>query len=116
MWCSRRLTIATIICLPLTFLTGYFVRIARLAHPCILFNVDPQGMNFEAQWSVHSNSDLLYVLFALDICTTSTDNAITHSFWKVAIPIMAVIIPLFVLPDIKRMIHYVEKKHLLNKL
>lgn len=72
--------------------------------------MDPQGMNFEAEWSVKYHSDLLYVLSASDTCTTSTDLTITHSFWEVAIPIMAVIIPLFVLPDIKRMIHYVEKR------
>ncbi|KAF7322699.1 CorA-like protein [Mycena chlorophos] len=38
----RRLTLATIIFLPLTLLTGYF------------------GMNFGAMWSVHNNSDLLF--------------------------------------------------------
>ncbi|KAG7100027.1 hypothetical protein E1B28_001813 [Marasmius oreades] len=68
----RRLTLATIICLPLTLLTGYF------------------GMNFSPMWSVNENSDLL--------------------FWKIAIPIMAVIIPLFLMPDIKRVIRYIGKR------
>ncbi|KAF9260846.1 hypothetical protein L218DRAFT_962182 [Marasmius fiardii PR-910] len=68
----RRLTLATIICLPLTLLTGYF------------------GMNFSPMWSVEQNSDLL--------------------FWKIAIPLMAFIIPLFLLPDIKRVFRYIVKR------
>ncbi|PBK76542.1 hypothetical protein ARMSODRAFT_948349 [Armillaria solidipes] len=73
----RRLTIATIICLPLTLLTGYF------------------GMNFATMWSVQSNSDLL--------------------FWEIAIPVMCLVIPLAIWPDIMRMVHYVKKKMLTRK-
>ncbi|RDB29445.1 Cobalt/magnesium transport protein CorA [Hypsizygus marmoreus] len=68
----RRLTLATIIFLPLTLLTGYF------------------GMNFDPMWSVNKNSDLL--------------------FWEIAIPVMAIVIPAFCLPDIYRLIHYMQKK------
>ncbi|KAK7464367.1 hypothetical protein VKT23_006534 [Stygiomarasmius scandens] len=68
----RRLTLATIICLPLTLLTGYF------------------GMNFEPMWSVNKNSDLL--------------------FWKIALPLMAVVVPLSLFPDIKRAVQYLHKK------
>jgi len=61
----RRLTVATIICLPLTVLTGYF------------------GMNFVSFWSIHNNSDLF--------------------FWKLAIPIVAFVIPLALLSDLKNL-------------
>ncbi|PPR02360.1 hypothetical protein CVT24_011704 [Panaeolus cyanescens] len=70
----RLLTLATIICLPLTLLTGYF------------------GMNFASMWSVQNNSDIL--------------------FWEIALPIMAVVIPLAMLEDIKKLFHYIQKKTL----
>ncbi|THU96871.1 hypothetical protein K435DRAFT_819335 [Dendrothele bispora CBS 962.96] len=68
----RRLTLATIICLPLTLLTGYF------------------GMNFTPMWSVQQNSDLL--------------------FWKIALPLMAVVVPLSLSSDIKRAYQYLTQK------
>ncbi|KAJ7756783.1 hypothetical protein DFH07DRAFT_819920 [Mycena maculata] len=45
----RRLTLATIIFLPLTLLTGYF------------------GMNFHKMWSVQQNSDLLFWIISLPV-------------------------------------------------
>ncbi|KAF8585122.1 hypothetical protein K439DRAFT_1082558 [Ramaria rubella] len=68
----RRLTLATIICLPLTFLSGYF------------------GMNFQHQWSVHHNSDVL--------------------FWEIALPAMVVVITLFMWSDFISLKHFLEKK------
>ncbi|KAL4068945.1 hypothetical protein V8B97DRAFT_2024594 [Scleroderma yunnanense] len=48
------------------------------------------GMNFEAMWSVKFHSDLF--------------------FWEVAIPVMLVVVPLFMWPDIKRLVHYTKKR------
>ncbi|KAG6911291.1 hypothetical protein DXG01_002130 [Tephrocybe rancida] len=49
-----------------------------------------QGMNFESMWSVNLHSDLL--------------------FWEIALPLMAVIVPLFMWSDIKALWHYIQKK------
>lgn len=69
----RRLTLATIIFLPLTLLTGYF------------------GMNFDNMWTVHhGHSDLI--------------------FWIIALPVMAIVIPIFMWNDLQRMAHYLAKR------
>ncbi|KAF7314390.1 hypothetical protein MKEN_00911700 [Mycena kentingensis (nom. inval.)] len=72
----RVLTMITIICLPLTFVSGYF------------------GMNFTGVTWTTEWSDVL--------------------FWIIAIPCVIVISPLFIIPDIKRMIHYFQTKRLLS--
>ncbi|TFY79352.1 hypothetical protein EWM64_g4661 [Hericium alpestre] len=75
----RRLTLATIIFLPLTLLTGYF------------------GMNFENMWSVnHGHSDRI--------------------FWAIALPLMAIVVPIFTMPDLRRLIHYVKKRMVAKKV
>ncbi|KAJ7757577.1 hypothetical protein B0H16DRAFT_1721311 [Mycena metata] len=72
----RVLTMITIICLPLTFVSGYF------------------GMNFEVENWETEWSDVL--------------------FWIIALPCIAVISPLFIIPDIKKMWHYIQTRKLLK--
>ncbi|KAJ7608799.1 hypothetical protein FB45DRAFT_945952 [Roridomyces roridus] len=74
----RLLTMITIICLPLTFVSGYF------------------GMNFEDQPWTTAWTDVL--------------------FWIISLPLVAVISPLFIIPDIKRVYHYIRTRHLLKGL
>ncbi|KAF7312057.1 Magnesium-like protein [Mycena indigotica] len=90
----RRLTLATIIFLPLTLLTGYF------------------GMNFEGMWSVHGHSDLLQVFDIIH----ERHTHFYSSFWEIALPVMAVVLPIFITPDIKRIIHYVQKHILMKRI
>ncbi|KAF7361048.1 hypothetical protein MSAN_01135400 [Mycena sanguinolenta] len=72
----RLLTMITIICLPMTFVSGYF------------------GMNFDNEAWRHEWSDVL--------------------FWIVALSGVLVISLLFVIPDIKRMWHYIQTRKLLK--
>ncbi|KAJ7819957.1 hypothetical protein B0H14DRAFT_1350879 [Mycena olivaceomarginata] len=72
----RLLTMITIICLPLTFVSGYF------------------GMNFDDEPWITEHTDVL--------------------FWIIALPAIAVISPLFIIPDIKRMWHYIQTRKLLK--
>ena len=36
--------------------------------------------------------------------------------WAIALPIMAIVLPLFIAPDIRRMVHYVQKWMLTKKV
>ncbi|KAI0937315.1 hypothetical protein AcW1_001327 [Taiwanofungus camphoratus] len=75
----RRLTLATIIFLPLTLLTGYF------------------GMNFENMWSImHGHSDVV--------------------FWIIALPVMAIVVPIFMWSDLQNSAHYLQKRLIKRKL
>ncbi|KAI0042584.1 hypothetical protein FA95DRAFT_1610076 [Auriscalpium vulgare] len=55
------------------------------------------GMNFDNMWSIHHNhTDLV--------------------FWAIAIPVMAIVFPLFMWSDITRMRHYIQKKVLVRNV
>ncbi|KAJ7147974.1 hypothetical protein C8R46DRAFT_421759 [Mycena filopes] len=72
----RVLTMITIICLPLTFVSGYF------------------GMNFDHESWIEEWTDIL--------------------FWIIALPSVVVISPMFIIPDIKKMWHYIQTRRLLK--
>ncbi|KAJ6520435.1 hypothetical protein C8R45DRAFT_1205404 [Mycena sanguinolenta] len=74
----RLLTMITIICLPMTFVSGYF------------------GMNFDKESFVSAWSDVL--------------------FWIISLPLVLVISPLFIIPDLKRMWHYIQTRKLLKMI
>ncbi|KAJ7201401.1 hypothetical protein GGX14DRAFT_656755 [Mycena pura] len=77
----RVLTMITIICLPLTFVSGYF------------------GMNFEGE----SGQGVAWTTEWTDVL-----------FWIISLPLVLVISPLFIIPDIKKMIHYIKTRKLLR--
>ncbi|KAI0055426.1 hypothetical protein BV25DRAFT_1815607 [Artomyces pyxidatus] len=70
----RRLTTISVICLPLTFLTGY----------C--------GMNFTRQWTIRplDHSDVI--------------------FWIIALPMLAILIPIFLYKDAIRTVQYIKSR------
>lgn len=63
-------------------------------------------MNFEAMWSIHNNSDLLSV-FSLLFWNQVADSK--SSFWKIALPIMVLVVPLALWGDLQKFWHYIQK-------
>lgn len=64
-------------------------------------------MNFDRMWSVkHNHSDVMYVISLISKYMCLQRN----SYWIIAIPLMAIVVPLFLLNDLKRMVHFVQKK------
>jgi hypothetical protein len=53
-------------------------------------------------------------LSSLALCVLNSPFA--RRFWIIALPLMAVVLPVFIVPDIKRMIHYVQKRILAKKI
>ena len=101
---------ATIIFLPLTLLTGYFVRIL-IIQSFIRFLNAMQGMNFPNMWSLRGqggHSDVVYVFFPA-IGTNLCIYYVMSRFWIIALPIMAIILPIFLRRDIVRLVHYLSK-------
>jgi hypothetical protein len=101
----------TIICLPLTFVSGYFVRRALTPSPSNALLTARKGMNFDIEPWKEDWSDILFwcVLFNSPAVIASLS---AHRI--IALPCVAVISPLFIIPDIKRMIHYIQRRKLLT--
>lgn len=59
-------------------------------------------------WSVQANSDFLSALPFFVVYFIQLTHL--HSFWKLAIPIMIVVIPIALMGDLMKLWHYMEKK------
>ncbi|KAF9077283.1 hypothetical protein BDP27DRAFT_1312126 [Rhodocollybia butyracea] len=86
----KRLTLITVICLPLTFLTGY------------------GGMNFNGMWwtgnlNGNSNPD--------GVSAIESDVR----FWIVALPVMAIVMPLLYIPSIMKLYHHIKNRKVSRK-
>jgi hypothetical protein len=69
-----------------------------------------QGMNFENMWSIHhGHSDIMYV-FNLHLPAYSSESV--ASFWIIAIPVLSIVAPSFMWPDIVRVYHHFRKRSL----
>jgi hypothetical protein len=67
-------------------------------------------MNFEYMWSIkHGHTDKLYVF---DPYPFPCSSQLVSSFWIIAIPVLAVVMPAFMWPDILRMYHHTKKRSL----
>jgi hypothetical protein len=67
-------------------------------------------MNFDPFWAIHNNSDLLCAYSFYKIYKTDYYFSFNTSFWKLAIPIVAIVIPLALLSDLKNLWMYLQHR------
>jgi hypothetical protein len=73
-------------------------------------------MNFDNMWSVkHNHTDIMYV-FASHIPFRGCMNFLLPSFWIIAIPVMGIITPTFMWPDMVRGYHHIKKRALARRI
>lgn len=74
-----------------------------------------QGMNFEIMWSIQGHSDAVYVFNSL--CSYFLLwLSLRCRFWAIALPVMAILLPVFLRNDIVRLAHYLTKKMFVNEV
>jgi hypothetical protein len=88
----KRLTLATIIFMPLTILTGYF------------------GMNFERFDAIKIYSDALYVLIFILSSEDCSLTVIICSFWYVGMPMVLATSAIFMWSDIVDFFQYLQRR------
>src|SRR6267154_1649277 len=73
-------------------------------------------MNFDNMWSVrHNHTDIMYV-YASHIHFRDCMKLLFPSFWIIAIPVMCIITPTFMWPDIARAYHHIKKRALTRRI
>ena len=67
-------------------------------------------MNFVNMWSLR-RSDLLCVdLSAPYAMLILTQSLLNYSFWELALPILALVVPIALWADLKKMWYYIQKR------
>lgn len=73
-------------------------------------------MNFDNMWSImHGHSDIVSVL-SITIAYFFIQFGLRHRFWIIALPLMAIVIPVFLWSDLERMTHYIQKKTIAHRI
>ena len=71
-------------------------------------------MNFDDMWSVNGHSDIMFVILSSHQ-GPHIDLGVTR-FWIIAIPVMAIVVPLFLWNDIQRLVHYMQKRMIVKRV
>ena len=67
-------------------------------------------MNFVNMWSLR-RSDLLCVDLSAPLCMLIlTQSLLNYSFWELALPILALVVPIALWADLKKMWYYIQKR------
>lgn len=111
--CRRRLTLCTIVFLPLTLLTGYFVRYPVPVQNSSLSSFIGHELRKHV---VHPSWPYRHYVCIRSAYSSPWLYEVPPSFWIIAIPLLSVIAPAFMWPDIVRMYHYVKKRTLARKI
>lgn len=106
----RRLTLATVIFLPLTVLAGYFVRgYFTLVWPLMLKSWLLTGHEFQLDVDRPPRTFGYHVRVS-SLPVISAAKYVLSSFWIIALPMLAILLPIFLWSDLSRMKEGLEKR------